>query len=120
MKRKMVSKQLYVFIFVIVNYIFIFVLGVFSETMIWQNTEPMMFWLDIIHDVPEIAKFAQTVLSVRPHVAGCERVWSLSVNILTKGRSKINSYRFGDMVQVSAHVVHDKMTCKLTNKASSR
>ena len=78
--------------------------GVFSEKMIWQHHDPMFFWLDLISDVPELAKFARIVLSVRPHVAGCERVWSMSTALFTKSRCRLDPVCFSQLIQVSMHV----------------
>ena len=84
-------------------------IGVFSEVMIWENSEPMLFWLDVSDDVPELANFARMVLSARPHVAGCECVWSLSVAMFTKSCSRLNPNNFADMIQVLHAFFYYKM-----------
>ena len=73
--------------------------------MIWENEDPMFFWLDIVSDVPELSNFARMVLSVRPHVAGCERVWSMATALFTKSRCCLDPHRFSELVQVSMCVV---------------
>ena len=85
---------------VFTNIAYVLFLGVFHQHMIWVHDDPMVFWLDVIDDVPELAKFARMVMSVRTHVAGCERVWSLSVAMVTKGHSRLDNHRFAEMVQV--------------------
>ena len=81
-----------------------FFTGVFDESGgIWEPclvNDPYAFWVDIKEDAPLLSKLAIAVLSCAPHVASCERVWSMASSIITKERNRIKPATFSMLAKI--------------------